>query len=83
MKVTRYHRDAAREVDKGHEEGVADFKEFRDSLGVEEGDIFHAHVEDGKIVFTKPGLLEPGQPVGKRACEEVIEELEEVRVTRR
>lgn len=54
-------------------------KEFRDILGVEEGDLLHAHIEDNSIIFSKPGLPQPGQPVGKRAYDLAIEELEEAR----
>lgn len=54
-------------------------KEFRDALGVEEGDLLYAAVEGEKVIFSKPGIPEPGQPIGRRAYEETIKALEEVR----
>jgi AbrB family looped-hinge helix DNA binding protein len=54
-------------------------KEFRDTLGVEEGDVLYVAVEDGNFVFSKPGLPEPGHPVGKRDYEELVRALKEAR----
>ncbi len=56
-------------------------KEFRDSLGVEEGDMLYVTVEGGKVVYSKPGLPEPGQPVGESSYEELIKALKVVRKT--
>lgn len=54
-------------------------KEFRDTLGLAEGDVLYVAVEDGKVVYSKPGLPEPGQPVGELHYEELARDLKEVR----
>jgi AbrB family looped-hinge helix DNA binding protein len=54
-------------------------KEFRDTLGVIEGDVLYVTLEDGKVVYSKPGLPEPGHPVGEREYEELVKALREAR----
>ena len=50
-------------------------KEFRDALGVEEGDVLYASVEGERVVISRPGLPDPGQPVGVRSHEELLKAL--------
>jgi AbrB family looped-hinge helix DNA binding protein len=54
-------------------------KEYRDALGVEEGDILYASVEGERVVFSRPGLPKPGEPVGVRSYEDLLKALEEER----
>ena len=54
-------------------------KEFRDALGLAEGDVLYVAVENGKVVYSKPGLPEPGHPVGEREYGELVRALKEVR----
>jgi AbrB family looped-hinge helix DNA binding protein len=54
-------------------------KEFRDALGVEEGDVLYASMEGEKVVFSRQGLPQPGQPVGARSYQDLLKALEEAR----
>ena len=54
-------------------------KEYRDALSVEGGDLLFASLDRERIVFTKPGIPEPGKVVGRDAQERLMKELEKVR----
>ncbi|MEM2179153.1 MAG: AbrB/MazE/SpoVT family DNA-binding domain-containing protein [Candidatus Methanomethylicaceae archaeon] len=54
-------------------------KEYRDALNIEEGDIIYAHLEENKIVLMKPGIPEPGEPIGEEEYKKLISRLEEER----
>jgi len=52
---------------------------IRKALGIKAGDILTVRIEDGKVIFEKIGLPQPGEPVGREAYEELIRELERAR----
>ena len=54
-------------------------KSIRDALGIREGDLVEVSLEDGRVVLSKPGVPEPGEPVGLEEYEKIVEELEKVR----
>ncbi len=54
-------------------------KKFRDILNIKEGDSLYVRLEGDKVVLTKPGIPEPGEPVGEKEYEKLIELLEEER----
>jgi AbrB family looped-hinge helix DNA binding protein len=54
-------------------------KDFREALGVEEGDVLYASVEGERVVFSRPGIPEPGKPVGVRSYDDLLKALEEAR----
>ncbi|MEM2084215.1 MAG: AbrB/MazE/SpoVT family DNA-binding domain-containing protein [Nitrososphaerota archaeon] len=54
-------------------------KKYRDVLNIEEGDIIYAHLEGNKIVLMKPGIPEPGEPIGEEEYKKLILRLEEER----
>ena len=54
-------------------------KKYRDMLNIEEGDIIYALLEGNKIVLMKPGIPEPGEPVGEKEYKKLILNLEEER----
>jgi len=54
-------------------------KAFRDALGVEIGDVLYASLEGEKVVFSRPGLPQPGEPVGAKSYAELLKALEEAR----
>jgi AbrB family looped-hinge helix DNA binding protein len=54
-------------------------KKYRDMLNIEEGDIIYALLEGNKIVLMKPGIPEPGEPVGEEEYKKLILHLEEER----
>ncbi len=54
-------------------------KKYRDMLNIEEGDIIYALLEGNKIVLMKPGIPEPGEPVGGEEYKKLILRLEEER----
>ncbi len=54
-------------------------KVFRDRLNISEGDILLVELKEECIIFRKPKLPSPGEPVGMNKYREILEELEEVR----
>jgi AbrB family looped-hinge helix DNA binding protein len=54
-------------------------KKYRDMLNIEEGNIIYALLEGNKIVLMKPGIPEPGEPVGEEEYKKLILNLEEER----
>jgi AbrB family looped-hinge helix DNA binding protein len=54
-------------------------KKYRDMLNIEEGDIIYALLEGNKIVLMKPGIPEPGEPIGEEEYKKLISHLEEER----
>ncbi|RLF00516.1 MAG: AbrB family transcriptional regulator [Thermoprotei archaeon] len=54
-------------------------KSMREALGIREGDLLEARLEEGRIVLSKPGIPEPGEPVGPEEYERIVGELERVR----
>jgi AbrB family looped-hinge helix DNA binding protein len=56
-------------------------KKYRDALNIKEGDVICASLEGDKIVLTKSGVPEPGDPVGEEEYERLVKLLEEERKT--
>jgi len=54
-------------------------KSIREALGIREGDLVEVSLEEGRVVLSKPGVPEPGEPVGPEEYERIVEELERVR----
>jgi len=54
-------------------------KSLRDALRIREGDIVEVTLENGRVVLSKPGIPEPGDPVGLDEYRRLLEELEAVR----
>ncbi len=54
-------------------------KRYRDALNIKEGDFMCASLEGDKIVLMKPGIPEPGSPVGEEEYKKLIKLLEEER----
>lgn len=54
-------------------------KNIREVLGIREGDLVEVSLEGGRVVLSKPGVPEPGEPVGPKEYERIVEELERVR----
>ena len=54
-------------------------KEYRDILGIREGDFVCMQLREDVIVISKPGIPEPGQPVGEEKYREIIKQLENER----
>jgi len=48
------------------------------ALGIREDDILAVWEENGRVIFEKIGLLEPGEPVGREVYEELVGGLERV-----
>ncbi|RLG42401.1 MAG: AbrB family transcriptional regulator [Thermoproteota archaeon] len=55
-------------------------KKFREILNIKEGDSLYVRLEEDKVVFVKPGIPEPGEPVGEEEYKKIIELLEEERM---
>ena len=56
-------------------------KSIREALGIREGDLIEVSLEGGRVVLSKPGIPEPGEPVGPEEYERILEELERVRAS--
>ncbi len=56
-------------------------KKLRETLNIKEGDLLNVEEKNGKIIFSKLDVPEPGIPVGKDEYRRIIEDLEEVRET--
>lgn len=54
-------------------------KEYRELLGIREGDFVYMQLKEDIIVISKPGIPEPGQPIGGEKYREIIKQLEEER----
>lgn len=54
-------------------------KSLREALGIREGDLVEVSLEGDRVVLSKPGVPEPGEPVGPEEYEKIVEELEKVR----
>ena len=54
-------------------------KSIREALEIKEGDLVEVSLEEGRVVLSKPGVPEPGEPVGPEEYERIVEELERVR----
>ena len=54
-------------------------KNIREALGIREGDLVEVSLENGRVVLSKPGTPEPGDPVGPKEYKRIVEELEKVR----
>ncbi|RLG51259.1 MAG: AbrB family transcriptional regulator [Thermoproteota archaeon] len=54
-------------------------KKFRNILNIKEGDSLYVRLDGDKIVFTKPGIPDPGEPVGEEEYNRIIGLLEEER----
>ncbi|MCC5997576.1 MAG: AbrB/MazE/SpoVT family DNA-binding domain-containing protein [Thermofilum sp.] len=52
---------------------------IRKALGIKEGDILAVRAEDGKVIFEKIDLPDPGEPKGWEVYEERTRELDRVR----
>jgi AbrB family looped-hinge helix DNA binding protein len=51
-------------------------KKFRDALTVEDGDVLYASLEGEKVIFSRPGIPQPGEPVGARSYQNLLKALE-------
>jgi AbrB family looped-hinge helix DNA binding protein len=54
-------------------------KAYRDSLGLDEGDVLYLDLEGNRVVISKPGIPLAGKPIGIEAYRELIKELGKVR----
>ena len=54
-------------------------RKFRDILNIKEGDFLYVRLKEDSIVFVKPGIPEPGEPVGEEEYKSMIRLLEEER----
>jgi len=50
-------------------------KAYRDSLGLDEGDLVYLDLEGDKVVISKPGIPPAGEPIGIEAYRELVKEL--------
>ncbi len=55
-------------------------KNIRDALKIKEGDLIEVFLEEGRIIMSKPGIPEPGEPVKPEEYEKIIKELEKARI---
>ncbi|MEM3384827.1 MAG: AbrB/MazE/SpoVT family DNA-binding domain-containing protein [Nitrososphaeria archaeon] len=56
-------------------------KQYRDLLGIKDGDLVSIQFNDNRIIISKIGIPEPGQPIGEKRFKEIISQLEEERKT--
>ncbi|MEM1986147.1 MAG: AbrB/MazE/SpoVT family DNA-binding domain-containing protein [Nitrososphaeria archaeon] len=56
-------------------------KQYRDLLGIKDGDLVSIQFNDNRIIISKIGIPEPGQPIGEKRFKEIITQLEEERKT--
>ncbi|MCX8188770.1 MAG: AbrB/MazE/SpoVT family DNA-binding domain-containing protein [Nitrososphaeria archaeon] len=54
-------------------------RQYRDILGIKEGDLVCMQLNDNKVIISKIGIPEPGQPIGEKKFKEIIGQLEEER----
>jgi len=51
-------------------------KRYREVLNIKEGDMLYAILEEDKVLLTKSGIPEPGEPVGEEKYKELLKLLE-------
>jgi len=54
-------------------------KRFREILSIDEGDSLYVRLEGDRVILTKPGIPEPGEPVGEDEYKRIIGLIEEER----